>query len=78
METLNVWPSHLGKEEAQELLGSLMGRAMQHNYVDMMQAHDNDAKRVDLAMRRLFGGSWLAAKEQIFQWYDKEYTREVD
>lgn len=74
---LHVWPSNLDKEEAQELLGNLMVRAMQHNYVEMMQAHNNDTKRVDLAMRRLFGDCWLTSKEQIFQWYDKEQTNEV-
>ena len=76
-ETLNVQPSSFEKEQSQQLLGNLMVRAIQHNYIEMMQAYENDAKRVDLAMHRLFGESWLVSKEQIFQWFDKEYTSEV-
>ena len=76
--TLRVWPSNLEKDEAQRVLGNLTIRAMQHNYAEMMQAYDNDAKRVHVGMLRLFGKSWVSAKESIFQWYDKEFTCEVE
>ena len=64
------------KEQAQTVLGQVMVRAMQHNYCDLMKAH-GDADRVNEAMQRLFGDSWLKARENIYQWYDKEVTGEV-
>ena len=76
MDTLTVWPSNLGKQEAQELVGSLMVRAMQHNYIELMQEHQ-DTKRASQGMQRLFGDMWSKNREQIWQWYDKEVTREV-
>lgn len=76
MDTLTVWPSNLGKQEAQELVGSLMLRAMQHNYIELMRVHQ-DTKRASQAMLRLFGDMWSQNREKIWQWYDMEVTREV-
>ena len=76
MDTLTISPDNLGKEESQELLGGLMTRAMQHSYVDLMQHYD-DCDRASEGMERLFGDMWIKVREQIWQWYDKEVTREV-
>jgi len=59
------------KHDSQVVLGSLMVRAMEHNYLAMMQEH-GDTDRASKGMRNLFGEMWDASKERIWQWYDIE------
>jgi len=66
----------LGKHEAEEIVGNLMIKAMQYNYIEMMDTYQ-DTDRASEGMHRLFGSMWDAAKENIWQWYDMEVTNEV-
>jgi len=58
-----------------DIVGSLTMSCMKHNYIEFVAEWGYD--KANDAMANLFGSTWSKAKEQIWQWYDTEYTREV-
>ena len=53
------------------VIDSLMLSSLKHNYIEFVE--EWGFAEADLRLHGLFGEVWLNNRENVWQWFDKEY-----